>query len=141
MIRAQQSEGDAFLLTTLFAVLIVTVVAAAGCDSDVDVSTTTPTSTPAFPSASSVQRVVSGKVNDLDGTPLAEVQVSTLSGTPAIITDATGSFSITVESQIFLLHFARDGYEPREWGLQRGDDPVTLNVYMQPVWYFRRRHR
>src|SRR5215813_10554881 len=107
-------------MTTFLVVLIVT--AAAGCYSNVDVSTTTPTSTPgSLSSASTVQRVVSGKVNDLDGTPLAEVQVSTLSGTPATITDSTGSFSITIESQIFLLHFAHDGYEAQEWTFQRGD--------------------
>src|SRR5262245_15043882 len=124
MIRAQQSEGDAFLLTTLFAVLIVTAVAAAGCYGDVDVPTTTLTSTPrSLPSASTVQRVVSGKVNDLDGTPLAEVEVSTLSGTPATITDSTGSFSITINGQTFLLRFAHDGYRTRNWGPKGDDDP------------------
>jgi len=133
---------DCPVLTTLLAVVIVTTVTAAACYSDVDVSTTTPTSTlGSLPSASTVQRVVSGTVADLDGTPLAGVDVSTSSGTPATITDSTGSFSITINSQTFLLRFAHDGYRTRDSGPKRGDDPFTLSIYMEPRWYFPGRHR
>ena len=80
-----------------------------------------------------VERLISGTVSEIDGSPVAGVQVSTLSGETTAITDANGSFSLAINSSVVLLHFAREGYEPRDWGMSSDDVPAMLNVLMQRV--------
>ena len=56
-----------------------------------------------------------------------------MSGETRTITDANDSFSLAINSQVTLLHFAREGYETRDWGMPAGEGPVTLNIRMQRV--------
>jgi len=94
---------------------------------------TLPTPTPPTATPPAVQRLVSGTVGEIDGSPLAGAQVSTLSGETTATTDGNGSFSLAINSSVVLLHFAHEGYEARDWGMSRGDGPVTMNVTMQRV--------
>src|SRR6185295_13220109 len=56
---------------------------------------------------------VSGKVTDVNGSPLAGISVKQKGGRGGLSTDANGSFSISVPSNA-VLQFSGIGYEPKE---------------------------
>ncbi len=66
---------------------------------------------------SPVQKVISGKVTDDNGMPLAGVSISAKGSAAGTATDNAGNYSITVNDDVGSLIFSMVGYETREISL------------------------
>src|ERR1700716_3007778 len=81
--------------------------------------------------------VVTGRITDVNGTPLAQVTVSVAERSLRTNSGVDGRFSLRVsrqgERESVLIGVARIGYERRDLRVALRGDTVTLNVQLVPV--------